>query len=97
MPPMTEKAMRIVSATLKHEFRTSRQAAELNALRVAEYLREAEEDMTLMAQLLREQETAAVVERLTNPAPLLDIDTPAAPDLPPTAETAFEPQLLEDF
>lgn len=97
MPPMTEKALRIVSAMLKLEFRTSRQAAELNAQRIAEYLREAEEDMTLMAQLLREQETAAVVERLTNPAPLPDIDILATPNHPRSIEAAFEPQLLEDF
>ena len=104
MPPLTEKALRIVTATLKLDFRSSRQASELNAVRIAEYLQQAEEDMALMAQLLREQETAATVERLSTPlipanTPESDGDESGLNRMHPfsSGQPQFEPQLLESF
>lgn len=99
MPPLTEKALRIVTATLKHEFRSTRRASELNAVRIAEYLQQAEDDMALMAQLLREQETAHTVERLSTPtsnthdADSVQNDMNALPD----TDADFEPRMLETF
>lgn len=104
MPPMSEKALRIVSATLKIESRSSRQAAEVNAVRIAEYLQQAEEDMALWAQLRREQESTAVVERLSTPTVVKkaipdpdDVQVKYPPFAIPQERAAFKPQLLEDF
>ena len=95
MPVMSERAMKVATATLKVKYRTARNQAAMNAARLAEYLQSAEQDMALMAQMLRDRESATVVARLSRPPEVMKLDqsTPVVMNEPP----AFIPNVLETF